>query len=62
MTDKTTEQGAFMSATKAIFVKQVKDTYKNIAVLIQFVIFPLVALAMKVFVAGGTIRFPTRYL
>jgi len=42
-----------MSATKAIFVKQLKDTYNNMGVLIQFAIFPLVALAMTVFVARG---------
>jgi len=40
-----------MRSIKAIFVKQAKDMTKNYSVLIMFIIFPLVALAMTVFVA-----------
>ena len=42
-----------MRSIKAIFKKQLKDIYKNMAVLAQFVVFPLVALAMTELVARG---------
>jgi len=35
-----------MSSVKAIFKKQAKDTYKNMSVLVQFLVFPAVAFAI----------------
>jgi len=40
-----------MRSTKAIFVKQAKDMFKNPMVLVMFIIFPLVALLMTELVA-----------
>jgi len=40
-----------MRSVKTIFVKQAKDMTKNIGVMIQFIIFPAVALAMTLLVA-----------
>ena len=42
-----------MSSVKAIFKKQIKDIYKNTSVLIQFIIYPVVAFAMTALVARG---------
>jgi len=42
-----------MASVKAIFIKQTKDMTKNVSVLIMFIIFPLVALAMTELVARG---------
>jgi ABC-2 type transport system permease protein len=38
-----------MKSFKAIFKKQLKDTVKNPAVLVQFIIFPLIAFIMNIF-------------
>jgi len=40
-----------MNSVKAVFKKQIKDTYHNTATLVQFIIFPAVAFAMTHFVA-----------
>ena len=40
-----------MRSTKTIFIKQAKDMFKNIGVLIQFIVFPAVALIMTRLVA-----------
>ena len=40
-----------MKGVKAIFKKQLKDTLKNPAVLIQFIIYPLIAFAMDAIMA-----------
>ena len=47
-----------MSSIKAIFTKQVLDIFKNREVLIQFVLFPLVAFAMTELVAKGNDNIP----
>ena len=40
-----------MRSVKTIFVKQAKDMFKNIGVLVQFIIFPVVALVMTRLIA-----------
>ena len=40
-----------MRSVKAIFMKQLKDTFKNLAVLVQFIIYPVVGFAMTQLVA-----------
>ena len=47
-----------MKSIKAIFTKQAKDMLKNPAVLIQFIIFPAVALTMTLLVAHGNDDIP----
>ena len=47
-----------MSGVKAIFKKQVKDTYKNMVVLVQFLLFPLVAFIMTELIARGDDTIP----
>jgi len=42
-----------MNSTKAIFLKQSKDMFKNFSVLIMFIVFPLVAFAMTMLIAHG---------
>ena len=42
-----------MRSVKAVFKKQVKDLLKNMAILIQFIIFPVVAFVMTELVAGA---------
>ena len=42
-----------MRCVKAVFKKQLKDFFKNLGVLIQFIIFPAVAFAMTELVALG---------
>jgi len=47
-----------MRATKAIFIKQAKDMFKNFSVLIMFILFPVVAFAMTALVARGNPDIP----
>jgi ABC-2 type transport system permease protein len=47
-----------MRSIKAIFKKQLKDTFNNLGVLIQFIIFPAVAFAMTQLVARGNENIP----
>ena len=47
-----------MRNAKAIFKKQLKDMYKNVGVLVQFIIFPAVAFAMTLLVARGNDYIP----
>jgi len=47
-----------MRSVKAIFKKQIKDILKNMGVLIQFAIFPVVAFAMTELVALGNEDIP----
>jgi len=47
-----------MRSVKAIFNKQLKDILKNLGVLIQFIIFPVVAFAMTQLVALGNEDIP----
>ena len=42
-----------MKSARAIFIKQAKDTLKNRMVLIQFIIFPVMAFVMTEFIAKG---------
>ena len=42
-----------MRSVKAVFKKQVKDLLKNMSILIQFIIFPVVAFVMTELVAGA---------
>ncbi|MCL2854681.1 MAG: ABC transporter permease [Defluviitaleaceae bacterium] len=46
-----------MHSVKAIFKKQMKDTLKNMGVLIQFIIYPLVAFAMTVLMDTAAIPY-----
>jgi len=47
-----------MNSVKAVFKKQVKDTYKNMSVLIQFIIYPAVAFAMTALVDVSDMGMP----
>jgi ABC-2 type transport system permease protein len=47
-----------MRSTKAIFIKQALDMLKNPMVLVNFIIFPAVALLMTIFVAGSDDMIP----
>ncbi|MCL2500871.1 MAG: ABC transporter permease [Defluviitaleaceae bacterium] len=47
-----------MNSIKAIFKKQLKDTYKNMVVLIQFFLFPVVAWVMTEMVAKSDENIP----
>jgi len=47
-----------MRSVKATFKKQIKDIMKNMSVLIQFIIFPVVAYAMTVLIARGDENIP----
>jgi len=47
-----------INGIKAVFKKQVKDTFKNMGVLVQFIVFPAVAFAMTLFVAQGNDDIP----
>ena len=42
-----------MRSIKAIFVKQAQDMFKNPMILVNFIIFPAVALLMTIFVSGS---------
>jgi len=48
-----------MRSIKAIFIKQAKDMFKNPAVLVQFIIFPAVALVMTELVSKSNEYIPT---
>ncbi len=47
-----------MRSAKAIFIKQLQDIFKNSAVLVQFVIFPFIALVMTELVAKADETIP----
>jgi ABC-2 type transport system permease protein len=42
-----------MKSVNAIFVKQSKDMFRNIGVLVMFIVFPIIALAMNRLIAGN---------
>jgi len=48
-----------MRSAKTIFIKQAQDMFKNVGVLVQFIIFPLVALVMTQLIAIPNEDMPT---